>query len=240
MKPVSKEGTERLVRSAIQHALSHKRKSVTLVHKGNIMKFTEGGFKNWGYELAEKEFGKDVFTWTKYQKIKEEQGKNQAEEAYKQALAEGKLIIKDKIADIFLQEILIHPADYDVIATLNLNGDYISDALAAQVGGIGIAPGANLNEETGHGIFEATHGTAPEFAGLNQLNPSSLLLSGALLFDYIGWGEVAELITSSIEQAIANKTVTMDFARQMPQATEVSCSGFGEELVKLIQASSLQ
>ncbi|MGL4389595.1 MAG: NADP-dependent isocitrate dehydrogenase [Carnobacterium maltaromaticum] len=240
VKPVSKEGTERLVRSAIQHALSHKRKSVTLVHKGNIMKFTEGGFKNWGYELAEKEFGKDVFTWTKYQKIKEEQGKNQAEEAYKQALAEGKLIIKDKIADIFLQEILIHPADYDVIATLNLNGDYISDALAAQVGGIGIAPGANLNEETGHGIFEATHGTAPEFAGLNQLNPSSLLLSGALLFDYLGWGEVAELITSSIEQAIANKTVTMDFARQMPQATELSCSGFGEELVKLIQASSLQ
>lgn len=234
IKPVSKEGTERLVRGAIEHALKHKRKSVTLVHKGNIMKFTEGGFKKWGYALAEREFGDRVFTWEKYGDIKNKFGKAAADQQLSEAEKAGKLIIKDRIADIFLQEILLHPEKYDVIATLNLNGDYISDALAAQVGGIGIAPGANLNLETGHGIFEATHGTAPEFAGLNQLNPSSLLLSGVLMFDYLGWNEVSQLITKSIEEALINKTVTMDFADQMEGATLLSCSGFGTELVRLI------
>lgn len=235
IKPVSKEGTERLVRGAIEQALKENRKSVTLVHKGNIMKFTEGGFKNWGYALAKKEYSSLVFTWEEYLEIKTQKGRLVADKCLKEAEKDGKLIIKDKIADIFLQEILLHPEDYDVIATLNLNGDYISDALAAQVGGIGIAPGANLNFDTGHGIFEATHGTAPEFAGLNQLNPSSLLLSGALLFDYIGWQEVSQLITQSIEKAISNQTVTKDFANQMDHAVLLSCSEFGEELVNLIK-----
>ncbi|MGX7150442.1 NADP-dependent isocitrate dehydrogenase [Enterococcus ureasiticus] len=234
IKPVSKEGTERLVRGAIEYALKNNRKSVTLVHKGNIMKFTEGGFKNWGYALAEREFGDKVFTWESYLEIKSTTGKSAADQQLEEAEKAGKLIIKDRIADIFLQDILLHPENYDVIATLNLNGDYISDALAAQVGGIGIAPGANLNLETGHGIFEATHGTAPEFAGLNQLNPSSLLLSGVLMFDYLGWSEVSELITRSIEEALVNKTVTKDFADQMEGATLLSCSEFGEELVRLI------
>ena len=235
IKPVSKEGTERLVRGAIEHALKNNRKSVTLVHKGNIMKFTEGGFKKWGYALAVNEFGDKVFTWETYLDIKSKEGKAAADQELAEAEASGKLIIKDRIADIFLQEILLHPENYDVIATLNLNGDYISDALAAQVGGIGIAPGANLNLETGHGIFEATHGTAPEFAGLNQLNPSSLLLSGVLMFDYLGWTEASQLITRSIEEALMNKTVTKDFADQMEGATLVSCSGFGEALVQLIE-----
>lgn len=238
IKPVSKEGTERLVRAAIEHALENDRNSVTLVHKGNIMKFTEGGFKNWGYDLAEKEFGDNVYTWQQYTKTKEEHGKEQAEQQLDAAEKQGKLIIKDRIADIFLQEILVNPDKYDVIATLNLNGDYISDALAAQVGGIGIAPGANLNLETGHAIFEATHGTAPEFAGLNQLNPSSLLLSGALLFDYIGWPKVSDVITKSIEGAIKNKKVTKDFADHMEGATKLSCSDFGAELVSLIRKNS--
>ncbi|EOI01702.1 isocitrate dehydrogenase, NADP-dependent [Enterococcus moraviensis ATCC BAA-383] len=237
IKPVSKEGTERLVRGAIEHALKNQRKSVTLVHKGNIMKFTEGGFKNWGYALATAEFGDKVFTWETYLDIKSKDGKAAADQQLVEAEVSGKLIIKDRIADIFLQEILLHPENYDVIATLNLNGDYISDALAAQVGGIGIAPGANLNLETGHGIFEATHGTAPEFAGLNQLNPSSLLLSGVLMFDYLGWTEASQLITKSIEDALVNKTVTKDFAEQMEGATLLSCSGFGEELVRLIENS---
>ncbi|MET3562662.1 isocitrate dehydrogenase [Enterococcus rotai] len=235
IKPVSKEGTERLVRGAIEHALKNNRKSVTLVHKGNIMKFTEGGFKKWGYALAVNEFGDKVFTWETYLDIKSKEGKAAADQELAEAEASGKLIIKDRIADIFLQEILLHPENYDVIATLNLNGDYISDALAAQVGGIGIAPGANLNLETGHGIFEATHGTAPEFAGLNQLNPSSLLLSGVLMFDYLGWTEASQLITRSIEEALMNKTVTKDFADKMEGATLVSCSGFGEALVQLIE-----
>lgn len=235
IKPVSKEGTERLVRGAIEHALKNNRKSVTLVHKGNIMKYTEGAFKSWGYALADAEFGEKVFTWEKYLDIKNRVGKSEADQKLKEAEQAGTLIIKDRIADIFLQEILLHPENYDVIATLNLNGDYISDALAAQVGGIGIAPGANLNLETGHGIFEATHGTAPEFAGLNQLNPSSLLLSGVLMFDYLGWNEASQLITKSIEEALGNKTVTKDFADQMDDATILSCSGFGEELIRLIQ-----
>ncbi|WP_212647182.1 NADP-dependent isocitrate dehydrogenase [Enterococcus sp. 9E7_DIV0242] len=238
IKPVSKDGTQRLVRAAIQQAIDQKRKSVTLVHKGNIMKFTEGGFKQWGYDLAEQEFGEHVFTWSTYLSIKKEVGAAKADQALAKAEQEGKVIIKDRIADIFLQEILIHPEQYDVIATLNLNGDYISDALAAQVGGIGIAPGANMNLQSGHAIFEATHGTAPEYAGLDQLNPSSLLLSGALLFDYLGWGEAATLITESIAEAIRNKTVTQDFADQMEQAEKLKCSEFGELLVGLIQKNS--
>ena len=234
IKPVSKDGTERLVRAAIKHAIKNKRKSVTLVHKGNIMKYTEGGFKKWGYELAEKEFGSNVFTWEQYLRIKKEEGKKQADKQLKKAENTGKIIIKDKIADIFLQDILLNPINYDVVATLNLNGDYISDALAAQVGGIGIAPGANMNLETGHAIFEATHGTAPEFAGLNELNPSSLILSGVLMFDYLGWFEVSKVIVSSIEKAIINKTVTKDFSDYIEGATKLSCSKFGEELASLI------
>ncbi|MPM36224.1 Isocitrate dehydrogenase [NADP] [bioreactor metagenome] len=234
VKPVSIEGSERLIRSAIQYALENGRTSVTLVHKGNIMKFTEGGFKKWGYALAEREFGDKVFTWAQYDAVKAADGRAAADKAYEDAVAAGKLIIKDRIADIFLQEILMNPENYDVIATLNLNGDYISDALAAQVGGIGIAPGANINQDTGHAIFEATHGTAPEYAGLDELNPSSVLLSGAMLFEYIGWNEVSDLITRGIEKTIANKTVTRDFYYLMNDeaAQKVSCSGFGELVIK--------
>ncbi|MFZ2573094.1 MAG: NADP-dependent isocitrate dehydrogenase, partial [Trichococcus flocculiformis] len=233
VKPVSIEGSERLIRSAIQYALENGRTSVTLVHKGNIMKFTEGGFKKWGYALAEREFGDKVFTWAQYDAVKAADGRAAADQAYEDAVAAGKLIIKDRIADIFLQEILMNPENYDVIATLNLNGDYISDALAAQVGGIGIAPGANINQNTGHAIFEATHGTAPEYAGLDELNPSSVLLSGAMLFDYIGWNAVSDLITRGIEKTIANKTVTRDFYYLMKDeaAQKVSCSGFAELVI---------
>ncbi len=234
VKPVSIEGSERLIRSAIKYALENGRTSVTLVHKGNIMKFTEGGFKKWGYALAEREFGDKVFTWAQYDAVKAADGRAAADKAYEEAVAAGKLIIKDRIADIFLQEILMNPENYDVIATLNLNGDYISDALAAQVGGIGIAPGANINEDTGHAIFEATHGTAPEYAGLDELNPSSVLLSGAMMFDYLGWNEVSDLITRGIEKTIANKTVTRDFYYLMKDeaAQKVSCSGFAELVIK--------
>src|SRR5699024_5212290 len=195
VKPVSKEGTERLVRAAIEYAIRENRKYVTLVHKGNIMKFTEGSFKIWGYELAEREFGDKVFTWAEYDRIKEQSGKEAANEAQAAAETAGKIIVKDSIADIFLQQILMEPENHDVVATLNLNGDYISDALAAQVGGIGIAPGANINYETGHAIFEATHGTAPAFAGLNKVNPSSVILSGVLMLEHLGWNEAADLIT---------------------------------------------
>ncbi|GIN86853.1 isocitrate dehydrogenase [NADP] [Heyndrickxia sporothermodurans] len=232
IKPVSKEGTERLVRAAINYAIKEGRKSVTLVHKGNIMKFTEGAFKNWGYELAEKEFGDKVFTWAQYDKIKEEQGAEAANKAQADAEAAGKIIVKDSIADIFLQQILTRPREFDVVATMNLNGDYISDALAAQVGGIGIAPGANINYETGHAIFEATHGTAPKYAGLDKVNPSSVILSGVLLLEHLGWNEAANLITKSMEKTIASKVVTYDFARLMDGATEVKCSEFGSELIK--------
>lgn len=232
IKPVSREGTERLVRAAIEYALANKRSSVTLVHKGNIMKYTEGAFKNWGYELAEKEFGDKVFTWAQYDKIKAEQGSDVANKAQKEAETAGKIIIKDIIADAFLQQILTRPAEYDVIATLNLNGDYISDALAAQVGGIGIAPGANINYVTGCAVFEATHGTAPKYAGLDKVNPGSVLLSGVMMLEYMGWKEAADLIYASIQKTISNKTVTYDFARLMEGATEVSCSGFANELIK--------
>ncbi|MBC1359897.1 NADP-dependent isocitrate dehydrogenase [Listeria welshimeri] len=231
IKPISKEGTERLVRSAIEYAIKEGRKSLTLVHKGNIMKFTEGAFKNWGYDLCEREYGDKVFTWNEYDRIKEAEGAEVADAKQKEALAEGKILVKDSIADIFLQQILTRPAEFDVVATMNLNGDYISDALAAQVGGIGIAPGANINYLTGHAIFEATHGTAPKYAGLDKVNPSSVILSGTLLLEHIGWGEAAALINHSMEKTIAAKTVTYDFARLMDGATEVKCSEFADELI---------
>ncbi len=232
IKPVSKEGTERLVRAAIEYAFANNRKSVTLVHKGNIMKFTEGAFKIWGYELAEREYGDRVFTWAQYDRIAEEKGKEAANEAQAKAEAEGKLIIKDTIADIFLQQILTRPDEFDVVATMNLNGDYISDALAAQVGGIGIAPGANINYETGHAIFEATHGTAPKYANLDKVNPSSVILSGEMMLRHLGWHEAADLVIKAMEKTISSKVVTYDFARLMEGATEVKCSEFGDALIK--------
>lgn len=231
IKPVSSEGTKRLVRAAINYAIKEERKSLTLVHKGNIMKFTEGAFKNWGYEVAEQEFGDKVFTWNQYDKIKEEQGTEAANKAQADAEAAGKIIIKDAIADIFLQQILTRSKEFDVVATMNLNGDYISDALAAQVGGIGIAPGANINYDSGHAIFEATHGTAPKYAGLDKVNPSSVILSGVLMLEHIGWVEAAQLITKSMEKTIESKVVTYDFARLMEGATEVKTSEFGTKLI---------
>lgn len=232
IKPISEEGTKRLVRAAINYALKEGRKSVTLVHKGNIMKFTEGAFKNWGYEVAETEFADKVFTWNQYDKIKDEKGLEAANEAQSNAEADGKIIIKDAIADIFLQQILTRSKEFDVVATMNLNGDYISDALAAQVGGIGIAPGANINYDTGHAIFEATHGTAPKYAGLDKVNPSSVLLSGVLMLEHIGWNEAAQLIVKSVEKTIASKVVTYDFARLMEGATEVKTSEFANALIE--------
>lgn len=232
IKPVSKEGTERLVRAAINYAIKEGRKSVTLVHKGNIMKFTEGAFKGWGYAVAENEFADQTFTWNQYDAIKAEQGQEAADKAQADALAAGKILVKDSIADIFLQQILTRPKEFDVVATMNLNGDYISDALAAQVGGIGIAPGANINYVTGHAIFEATHGTAPKYTGLDKVNPSSVLLSGVLMLEHLGWKEAADMITASVEKTIASKVVTYDFARLMDGATEVKCSEFANELIK--------
>lgn len=232
IKPVSEEGTIRLVRAALEYAIKEGRKSLTLVHKGNIMKYTEGAFKNWGYELAEREYGDKVFTWAQYDRIKDEQGVEAANTAQADAEAAGKIIVKDAIADIFLQQILTRPKEFDVVATMNLNGDYISDALAAQVGGIGIAPGANINYETGHAIFEATHGTAPKYAGLDKVNPSSFILSGVLMLEHLGWNEAADIIVKSMEKSIASKVVTYDFARLMEGASEVKCSEFGDELIK--------
>lgn len=232
IKPISSEGTKRLVRASLEYAIANNRKSLTLVHKGNIMKFTEGAFKNWGYELAEEEYGDKVFTWAQYDRIKEESGEAAANEAQSKAEAEGKIIVKDSIADIFLQQILTRPREFDVVATMNLNGDYISDALAAQVGGIGIAPGANINYVTGHAIFEATHGTAPKYAGLDKVNPSSVILSGEMMLRHMNWNEAADLIIQSMEKTIASKVVTYDFARLMDGATEVKCSEFADELIK--------
>jgi len=232
IKPVSSEGTKRLVRAAIEYAIHHKRKTVTLVHKGNIMKYTEGAFKNWGYELAEQEFADQTFTWGQYDRIKDAEGVDAANKAQKDAEAAGKIIVKDAIADIALQQVLTRPTDFDVIATLNLNGDYLSDALAAQVGGIGIAPGANINYVTGHAIFEATHGTAPKYAGLDVVNPGSVILSGVMMLEHLGWLEAAELIYKGLETSINNKTVTYDFARLMEGATEVKCSAFADEIIK--------
>ena len=231
IKPVSKEGSERLIRAAIEYAIQHNRKSVTLVHKGNIMKFTEGAFKNWGYELAEREFGDITFTWDQYDRIKAAEGADAANKAQKEAEAAGKIIVKDAIADIALQQVLTRPKEFDAIATLNLNGDYLSDALAAQVGGIGIAPGANINYVTGHAIFEATHGTAPKYAGLDVVNPGSVILSGVMMLEHLGWQEAADLIYKGLETAINNKTVTYDFARLMEGATEVKCSAFADEII---------
>ncbi len=237
IKPISVEGTERLVRAAIQYAIDRKLPSLTLVHKGNIMKFTEGAFKKWGYELAEREFGNQVFTWDQYDRIVEKDGKEAADMAQDIALGEGRLLIKDVIADAFLQQILLRPAEYSAIATMNLNGDYISDALAAMVGGIGIAPGANINYETGHAIFEATHGTAPKYAGQNKVNPGSVILSGAMMFEYLGWNEVARLIYDNVNKTIQSKKVTYDFHRLMERATKLTCSAFGDEIIKNINES---
>ncbi len=232
IKPVSKDGSERLIRSAIEYAIAHKLPSVTIVHKGNIMKFTEGAFKNWGYELAEREFGDHVYTWNQWERTKKESGEAVANEEMKISAVGGKVIIKDAIADNFLQQALLAPQDYSVIATLNLNGDYISDALAAQVGGIGIAPGANINYLTGHAVFEATHGTAPRFANTNTMNPSSVILSGVMMLEYMGWKDAAELITMAVGKAIRNKKVTIDFYNLMKEATLLKTSEFADEVIK--------
>ena len=235
LKPVSKEGTQRLVWDAIEYAINNNRKSVTLVHKGNIMKFTEGGFKHWGYTIAEERFGDKVFTWRQYDKLTEEKGSDYADKIQKEAIANGKIIIKDVIADAFLQQILTRPEEYDVIATMNLNGDYISDALAAQVGGIGIAPGANINYMTGKALFEATHGTAPKYAGLDKVNPSSVILSGEMLLSHIGWPDAANLIKNAMNRTFKEKKVTYDFARQMDDATLLKCSEFGDIVISNMQ-----
>ncbi|QGT98834.1 Isocitrate dehydrogenase [NADP] [Candidatus Syntrophocurvum alkaliphilum] len=232
IKPISVDGTKRLVRAAIEYAINEGRKSVTLVHKGNIMKFTEGAFKQWGYDVAEEEYGDKVFTWQQYDKIVEDKGKEAANKAEDEAKAAGKIIIKDLIADNFLQQILLRPQDYDVVATMNLNGDYISDALAAQVGGIGIAPGANINYITGHAIFEATHGTAPKYAGQDKVNPSSVLLSGEMMLRHLNWHEAADLIIKSMEKTISSKVVTYDFARGIEGSKEVKTSEFADALIK--------
>ncbi|MDO9373418.1 MAG: isocitrate/isopropylmalate family dehydrogenase, partial [Ferruginibacter sp.] len=232
IKPVSKEGSERLIRSSIKHAIENKLPSVTIVHKGNIMKYTEGAFKNWGYELAETEFAADVYTWNQWERTKKERGEAVANEEMKLCAIGGKVIIKDAIADNFLQQALLAPQDYSVIATLNLNGDYISDALAAQVGGIGIAPGANINYLTGHAVFEATHGTAPRFANTNSMNPSSVILSGVMMLEYMGWRDAAELITNSVGKTIRNKTVTIDFYNLLKEGTLKKTSEFADEIIK--------
>jgi len=232
IKPVSREGTERLVRAAIDFTIRKNLPSVTLVHKGNIMKFTEGKFKEWGYEMAEREFGDKVFTWPQYNRIAKDEGADAANAAQKEALDSGKILIKDFIADAFLQQILTRPAEYSVIATLNLNGDYISDALAAIIGGIGIAPGANVNYITGHALFEATHGTAPMYAGLDKVNPSSLILSGVMMLEHLQWHEAEELIIKGIERSISAKRVTYDFHRLMEGATLLKCSEFATEIIK--------
>ena len=232
IKPVSKEGSERLIRSAIEYALANKMPSVTIVHKGNIMKFTEGAFKNWGYELAVNEFGGNVYTWNQWEATKKESGEAVANEEMRIAGIGGKIIIKDAIADNFLQQALLAPQSYSVIATLNLNGDYISDALAAQVGGIGIAPGANINYLTGHAVFEATHGTAPRFANTNTMNPSSVILSGVMMLEYMGWKEAAELITTGVGKTIRSKKVTIDFYNLMKEGTLVKTSDFADEIIK--------
>ena len=231
LKPVSREGSERLIRAAIAYAIRNKRKSVTLVHKGNIMKFTEGAFRTWGYQLAEREFAGSVYTWEQWEKTRAARGEAAANAEQKTAIDAGKIVIKDTIADIFLQQILTRPTEFDVVATLNLNGDYDSDALAAQVGGIGIAPGGNINYVSGHAVFEATHGTAPKYAGLDRVNPGSVVLSGEMMLRYLGWTEAADLIIKGMDGAIAAKRVTYDFARLMEGATEVKCSEFGDAVI---------
>ncbi len=232
VKPVSQQGTERLIRSAIDYAITNKRKSVTIVHKGNIMKFTEGAFRNWAYALAEREYAEQTYTWSQWERTKAAQGEAAANQEQKDALASGRILIKDAIADIALQQVLTRPDEFDVIATLNLNGDYLSDALAAQVGGIGIAPGGNINYATGVAVFEATHGTAPKYADLDKVNPGSLILSGEMMLRYMGWTEAADAIIDAMDAAIASKRVTYDFARLMDGATEVKCSEFADVIIE--------
>ena len=232
IKPVSKEGSERLIRSAIEYALANKRKSITLVHKGNIQKYTEGAFRNWGYQLAEREFASQVYTWEQWERTKAARSENDANTEMDSAKKTGKLIVKDAIADIALQQVLTRSDEFDVIATLNLNGDYLSDALAAQVGGIGIAPGGNINYLTGHAVFEATHGTAPKYANLDKVNPGSVLLSGEMMLRYLGWLEAADAIITAMDRTIGQKIVTYDFARLMEGAKEVSTSVFGDTLIR--------
>lgn len=234
VKPVSIEGTERLVRAAIEFALANRLPSVTLVHKGNIMKFTEGGFKLWGYALAEREFPNETFTWPQYQAVRKEKGEAAANDVLKAAHAAGKIIIKDVIADAFLQNTLLKPEDYSVIATLNLNGDYISDQLAAMVGGIGIAPGANINYNSGYAIFEATHGTAPDIAGKDVVNPCSLLLSSVMMLEYMEWNGAAELITSALEKAFSEGKATPDLARFMPDGHPLGTRAFGDTIISML------
>jgi isocitrate dehydrogenase len=232
IKPVSRLGSQRLIAAAITYAIEHHRRSVTFVHKGNIMKFTEGAFRDWGYALAESAFSDQVYTWSQWERTKATKGEAAANAEQKAELAAGKILIKDAIADITLQQVLTRPEEFDVIATLNLNGDYLSDALAAQVGGIGIAPGGNINYITGHAIFEATHGTAPKYANLDKVNPGSVILSGDMMLRYLGWSEAADLIIRGLERTIGNKTVTYDFARLMSGATEVSCSKFADLMIE--------
>jgi isocitrate dehydrogenase len=232
IKAVSNVGTVRLVKSAVEYALRHGRRSVTLVHKGNIMKYTEGAFRDWGYAAAERIFGDKIYTWAQWERTKKEKGEAAANDEQKGAVRAGKVIVKDAIADITLQQVLTRPEDFDVIATLNLNGDYLSDALAAQVGGIGIAPGGNINYVSGHAIFEATHGTAPKYANQDRVNPGSVVLSGEMMLRYIGWAEAADLILKGLNGAIASRRVTYDFARLMPGATEIKCSEFGTNIIQ--------
>jgi isocitrate dehydrogenase len=231
VKPVSREGSERLIRAALEYAIVNRRRSVTLVHKGNIMKFTEGAFRQWGYALATREFGDRTWTSEQWEKTRAAKGEEAANADQKAAVAAGRVVVKDAIADIFLQQALTRPDEFDVIATPNLNGDYISDALAAQVGGIGIAPGGNINYRTGHAVFEATHGTAPKYAGLDKVNPGSVVLSGEMMLRYLGWTEAADLILKGMDGAIAGRSVTYDFARLMDGAREVSTSQFGDQIV---------
>ncbi len=231
IKPVSRIGTERLIGAAIQYAIEHRRQSVTFVHKGNIMKYTEGAFRDWGYELAERAYADYVYTWAQWERTKAARGEDEANAEQQAALASGRILVKDAIADITLQQVLTRPREFDVIATLNLNGDYLSDALAAQVGGIGIAPGGNINYITGHAIFEATHGTAPKYANQDKVNPSSVILSGDMMLRYLGWTEAADLIIQGLERAIAAKTVTYDFARQMQGARQVKTSEFADAII---------
>jgi isocitrate dehydrogenase len=236
VKPVSKDGSERLVRAAIEYAIINKRKSVTLVHKGNIMKFTEGAFRDWGYALADAEFADKTYSWSRWEKTKAEKGEEAANTEQENELAAGKILVKDAIADIALQQVLTRPREFDVIATLNLNGDYLSDALAAQVGGIGIAPGGNINYKTGHAIFEATHGTAPKYADQDKVNPGSVILSGEMMLRHMGWNEAADLIHKGLNGAIAAKTVTYDFERLMraegTDAKLLKCSEFADAMIE--------
>jgi len=232
IKPISQEGTERLFRAAVEYAIANQRKTVTIVHKGNIQKFTEGAFRNWSYALAERDFPGQTYGWDQWERTKAEQGEKAANAEMDAAKKAGKVIIKDAIADITLQQVLTRPDEFDVLATCNLNGDYLSDALAAQVGGIGIAPGANINYMTGHAVFEATHGTAPKYANLDKVNPGSLLLSGEMMLRYMGWTEAADAIITAMDRTIGQKTVTYDFARLMEGATEVKCSEFADALIR--------